>query len=104
VAIALEQHRRKHGGYPATLADIDAEFLPSIPPDRFDGQPIKYALRDGRPLLYSVGVDRDDDGGRPPRPGADPARWRPRPKPEDIGNPKVPQLPDGDWLLYPRAE
>jgi hypothetical protein len=63
-AIALELHRRKRGSWPATLDALVPDLLPSVPLDRFDGRSLKYQLRDGHPLLYSSGVDRDDDGGR----------------------------------------
>jgi hypothetical protein len=64
-AIALELHKRRHGKYPATLAELTPDLLPAVLPDRIDGRPIRYKIVDGRPLLYSVGVDRIDDGGVP---------------------------------------
>jgi hypothetical protein len=64
VAIALELHRRRHGDWPAALEELVPELLPAVPPDRFNGQPLRYRLLDGRPLVYSVGADGDDDGGR----------------------------------------
>jgi hypothetical protein len=64
VAIALELHRRRHGDWPAALEALVPELLPAVPPDRFNGQPLRYRLLDGRPLVYSVGADGDDDGGR----------------------------------------
>jgi hypothetical protein len=33
--------------------------------DPFDGKPLKLAVRDGHPVLYSVGPDAKDDGGAP---------------------------------------
>ncbi len=98
VAAALELHRRAEGSYPASLAELAPTRLPRVPEDQFDGAPIKYRLIDGRPLLYSVGADRDDDGGRPP-PGAlgteraMGAAWAPTVRPSDA---------DGDWVLWPR--
>ncbi len=65
-AIALELHRRRHGRYPARLDDLVPNFLPALPIDRFDGQPLRYLLTDDGPLLYSVGADRIDDGGAAP--------------------------------------
>lgn len=75
VAIALELYRRAHGSYPDSLEALTPKYLPGIPIDRFDGKPIKYKLAEGRPLLYSVGVDGVDDGGRPPPGGRDPSKW-----------------------------
>jgi len=80
VAIALELYQRKTGQYPATLNELTPMYLPSVPADRITGEPLKYKLVDGKPLIYSVGADRIDDGGRPAKSGADPsydgaARW-----------------------------
>jgi hypothetical protein len=64
-AFALERYRLKHGSYPSTLAPLAPEFLKTVPVDFMDGQPLRYRLRDdGRFLLYSIGLDGVDDGGR----------------------------------------
>ncbi len=114
-ALVLELYRRRHGEYPSSLAALTPQWLPKVPPDRYDGQPLKYRLVDGQPLLYSVGVDRKDDGGRLPNvPNVAPdapnresranhlARmWRPPPNPN---HPPPEPLPDGDWILWPPIE
>lgn len=64
VSIALELFRRRHEGWPERLEELVPAFLPALPLDQFDGQPLRYRLVDGKPLLYSIGEDRDDDGGR----------------------------------------
>ena len=64
-AIALELHKRRHGEYPATLAELTPDLLPAVLPDRIDGRPMRYKIVEGKPLLYSIGVDRIDDGGVP---------------------------------------
>lgn len=112
VAIALEIHRRRNGSWPEALDEMTPHLLPEVPPDRFTGEPMQYVLRDGDPLLYSVGIDRDDDGGRLPAgrtdnsPAADrnerarswlaPDRWKQSKRDGD--------LPDGDWILWPAPE
>jgi hypothetical protein len=64
-AIALERYRGKHGSYPGSLAQLVPEFLPAVPPDFMDGQPLGYRLTgNGHFLLYSVGLDCVDDGGK----------------------------------------
>ena len=73
VGIALELYRRKHGQYPAGLEVLVPEYLPAIPEDRITGEAVKYRVVEGRPIVYSVGVDRDDDGGRMPKSKADQA-------------------------------
>lgn len=62
VAIALELYRRRHGAWPATLAELIPDLLPEIPLDRYDGAPLRYRLIQGKPVIYSVGEDGNDDG------------------------------------------
>jgi hypothetical protein len=82
-ALALERYRVRHGSYPNSLAELTPDFLKTPLPDFMDGQPLRYRLAaDGHFLLYSVGLDGVDNGGkmrwwwrqagmeRPARPGA----------------------------------
>lgn len=70
-AIALERYRGKHGAYPATLDSLAPEFLKAVPVDFMDGQPLRYQLtNDSHFVLYSVGLDCVDDGGKLPLSGA----------------------------------
>ncbi|MEQ2008760.1 MAG: hypothetical protein ABMA26_18425 [Limisphaerales bacterium] len=63
-ALALERFRRKHGRHPDSLAQLMPEFLPAVPVDWMDGQPLRYRLNtDGTFELWSVGDDFKDDGG-----------------------------------------
>jgi len=63
---ALERYRLKHGAHPETLAALAPEFVPEIPRDLMDGQPLRYArTADGRFRLWSVGLDGKDDRGEP---------------------------------------
>jgi hypothetical protein len=62
VALAARLYHREHGRYPATLLDIGREWLPAVPVD-FWGQPVAYRLRNGQPLIYSLGPDGKDNGG-----------------------------------------
>ena len=69
-AIALERYRGKHGSYPNSLALLSQEFLKAVPVNYMDGQPLRYRpTADGHFVLYSVGLDCVDDGGKPPAPG-----------------------------------
>ena len=64
-ALALERFHARHGVYPQTLAGLAPEFLNTVPADFMDGQPLRYQLADdGHFLLYSVGLDCVDDGGK----------------------------------------
>jgi len=102
VGIALDVFRREHGKYPESLSDLAPQLLPEVPADRITGDPVQFRMVNSRPLVYSVGADRKDDGGRP-------ARAR-----NSQGNPYLAEsqiaavwdatpdsTPDGDWVLYP---
>lgn len=102
VAIALELYRRHNGDWPDDLDSLVPDFLPAVPLDRFDGQPIRYRLTDGRPMIYSIGVDRLDDGGRPPSdPQGNAEEWCPQSQVEQIRNAKT---NCGDWILWPPTD
>lgn len=99
-ALAAELHRRRTGEYPATLEVLVPRYLPAIPIDRFDGFALRYRLLEGRPLIYSVGADGDDDLGRPihgAREGQNAARcWVP-----PAQRAQLTFDCDGDWVLWP---
>jgi hypothetical protein len=62
VALAVRLHRVRHGRWPARLAEIDRHTLPTVPRDLW-GQPIAYRLKNGAPVVYSLGGNGKDDGG-----------------------------------------
>ncbi|MCA9289754.1 MAG: hypothetical protein KDA25_01425 [Phycisphaerales bacterium] len=69
IMVALELHHARHGTWPATLDALVPGILPSLPLDPITAGPFGYRLLandpDGRPyLLYSLGADGVDDGGR----------------------------------------
>ena len=100
VGIALELHRRHFGKYPAALTELVPQFLPAIPADRFTGEPVKYRLIDGRPLVYSVGPDHKDDGGKclaDKEIGYGTHPWAPN-RLAWAADPAT--APRGDWILY----
>lgn len=82
-------HRARDGRFPESLADLSP---PGQPRDRFTGETLHYRLTEAGPVLYSGGVDRDDDGGRPPAHGDPLAAARLRASDEGT---------DGDWIFYP---
>jgi hypothetical protein len=63
VALAVRQHYLERGAYPKQLRDINRKWLPAIPADCW-GQPVAYRLKNGRPLIYSLGPDGKNDGGQ----------------------------------------
>jgi hypothetical protein len=65
VCLAAERHRRQHGAWPAAAADLVPNELSAVPADPYDGQPIRlHPVADGI-VVYSVGPDMVDDGGKP---------------------------------------
>jgi hypothetical protein len=64
VAIAIERYRQRHGQMPARLADLTPDELDAVPMDPFDGQPLRYRTGDGFVMIYSVGRNGADDGGK----------------------------------------
>lgn len=66
-AIALERFRLKHGSYPNSLDALAPDWLKTVPTDFMNNEPLRYSLRgDGHFLLYSIGLDEKDDGGKMP--------------------------------------
>ncbi|MGA2540056.1 MAG: hypothetical protein ABSG78_00695 [Verrucomicrobiota bacterium] len=66
IACALERYRLAHNSYPEALDALVPQFLDKIPPDLIGGQPLHYhRTGDGKFLLYSVGWNEKDDGGKP---------------------------------------
>jgi hypothetical protein len=96
--IALERYRRDHGDWPISLEVLKPAYLSELPIDPITGGQAIYKVVDGLPLIYSVGVDRDDDGGRIPinsytgkLDSQHAAKWY-----QNSDRPI-----DGDWVLYP---
>lgn len=67
VALAIQAWRAEHSDPPPGLSALVPEYLAEIPVDPFTPRrPLCY--RPGRqPVVYSVGPDGEDDGGRPVR-------------------------------------
>ena len=61
---AMHRHRLAHGGFPEELANLDAAFLqePMKDPAKA-GALLNYRKTERGFLLWSVGEDRNDDGG-----------------------------------------
>ncbi len=83
LAFALAAYQREHGRYPVKLAALAPKYLPKIPLDLFSGKALIFRPAEDGYLLYSVGVNGQDDGGRSydDDPRGDDLRVRmPRPK------------------------
>ncbi len=63
--LAIRAYRFDRGRNPAKLADLVPDYLSALPNDPFSGGQFVYRLTPEGYLLYSVGVNGVDDGGRP---------------------------------------
>lgn len=64
VAFALTWYHRVNGRYPDSLAKLAPKYLTVVPIDLFSGKELIYKPDANGFLLYSVGVNVTDDGGR----------------------------------------
>lgn len=89
ILLAAERHRRRTGAWPASIAAIDRDLLPSPPLDPFTGQSFLMERRNGQLLVHSIGPNGKDEHG-----AFNPRRWMGG-GPDDIGT--------GAWDVNLRA-
>lgn len=77
LVINLHEFKDEHGHWPARLSDL--ELADDVRIDPYSEMEFRYRLQDGEPLLYCVGLDGVDNGGKHG------SYW-------EEGN---------DWVLYP---
>jgi hypothetical protein len=64
-ALAAEVYRQTHRGrWPATLQELAPDLLPEVPFDPFDGEALRFQVQAESVIIYSVGPDGVDDGGK----------------------------------------
>ncbi|HUE36219.1 MAG TPA: hypothetical protein VMO20_02420, partial [Candidatus Acidoferrum sp.] len=64
-ATELERFRLAHAEFPDLLDALTPQFMQQVPHDIINGQPLHYSrTSDGQFVLYSVGWNEVDDGGR----------------------------------------
>jgi hypothetical protein len=96
VGLALEAFHRKHNKWPVSLAELSPQYLPQLPVDLITGKPLAYKVVDDRPVVYSVGFDADDDGGRAmPESSGVTIPWDKSPDATPV---------DGDWVVWSPAK
>jgi len=64
LAFALACYQREHGDYPRKLETLAPKYLATIPHDLFSGKALIYRPSEKGYLLYSVGVNGEDEEGR----------------------------------------
>jgi len=63
--LALRCYQSEQGRVAARLDDLVTNYLSEVPQDPFSGRPLIYRAQGTNWLLYSVGPDGVDDGGKP---------------------------------------
>ena len=64
-AVALEQFRAAHNNrYPTALSELTPNYLDAPLMDPFDGRPLRYRKQGAGYVLYSIGYDLKDNGGK----------------------------------------
>ena len=94
--LAAELFTRRNGRAPSNWSDLVPALLPAEPVDPWTGKTLVLkasGAENGRPLIYSFGADRVDDGGRLGEDG-DPARVQIARR---DGTPPL----TWDWVLWP---
>jgi hypothetical protein len=74
-AVAIERWRLAHdGAIPDSLEALVPSLLPTIPQDPFDGQRLRFKKLSKGYVIYSIGPDFKDDGGKVRPPGLSESR------------------------------
>jgi hypothetical protein len=77
MAVAAERYRLAKGQWPGTLDVLkEAGYVRGAPSDPYDGQPLRWLRLDDGVVVYSIGPDGEDNGGKmdrqnPTAPGTD---------------------------------
>ena len=62
--LAIERYRLAAGGLPDTLTNLVPTYLNAVPTDPFDGKNLRYKKLETGFMVYSIGEDQIDDGGK----------------------------------------
>jgi hypothetical protein len=64
VALAAERYRLVHGHWPESLISLVPQFLSKVPVDPYDAKPLRYRRLEECVVIYSIGPDDVDNGGK----------------------------------------
>lgn len=62
--LACKIYKSRTRNYPANLEALVPDILPEVPIDPFTGKPLVFRIQNGEILIYSLGSNQRDDGGR----------------------------------------
>ncbi len=65
LSVAVARFQSEKGSYPAALQDLAPQYLARLPVDPMNGKPFHYVNRGDSAIVYALGHDGDDDGGKP---------------------------------------
>ena len=65
VSIAMWRYRLAEGSFPSELGQLVPHYVFKVPTDPFTGESMNMARTDDGIVIYSVGPDMNDDGGKP---------------------------------------
>ncbi|NLH16717.1 MAG: hypothetical protein GX455_09065 [Phycisphaerae bacterium] len=64
ISIAIERFRLETGKLPERLEELTPKYMEKVPIDPFDGQPLRFKRLEKGYVIYSIGEDGKDDGGK----------------------------------------
>jgi hypothetical protein len=62
--LAIERYRLATGKLPDSLSDLVPTYLDAVVKDPFDGKDLRYKKLESGFVVYSIGEDGSDDGGK----------------------------------------
>lgn len=65
LGVALSAYQKKTGAFPETLDALVPKYLPQLPNDPYTGNSFVYRIDNEGALVYSLGKNLTDDGGKP---------------------------------------
>jgi len=87
--LAVMRYEKEKGRYPAGLDElVEAGYLKKLPMDPYSDGPLVYRRTESGFLLYSLGTNLTDEGGKLGLRGGRPKMW----------------AHDGDWVFWPVAK
>jgi hypothetical protein len=64
VELAIRAFEKEQGRLPNAAAELVPDYLPAVPQDPFSDGPLRYLKTESDYVLYSIGPNGVDDGGR----------------------------------------
>lgn len=64
VMVAVERFRQANQRWPRTLTELVPGYLSQVPLDPFDAAPLRYGPTENGVVIYSIGPDGQDNGGK----------------------------------------